>query len=73
MRTLTIAYETDAERHAYERAIAYTAELWQLGLRAPDGGVLDACEALSLSKGRDFLRESLAAAVEARIAEVEKK
>ena len=39
----------------------------------PDGGVLDACEALMLSKGQGFLRESLAGAVQARIVAIEKK
>ena len=45
MPTLTISYTTDAERKAYERAIAYAAEMLQLGLEAPEGRVLDACEA----------------------------
>ena len=73
MPTLTISYSTPEERRDYERAIGFVAEMRQLGLQAPHGGVIDACEALSLSKGRDFLRETLAAAVEARISDVEKK
>jgi len=44
-----------------------------LGLSAPDGSVLDACEALTLSRGRDFLREALTGAAQARIDDVEKK
>lgn len=73
MPTLTINYSTPEERRDYERAIAFVAEMRELGLMAPHGGVIDACEALSLSKGRDFLRETLAGAVQARVVEVEKK
>lgn len=72
MPTLTITYSTPEERRDYERAIAFVAEMRQLGLAAPHGGVIDACEALSLSKGRDFLRETLAGAVQARVSDVEK-
>ena len=73
MPTLTISYTTDVERLAYAQAIAYASEILQLGLQAPDGHVLDACEALTLSKGQDFLRASLAGAVQARIDALEKK
>jgi hypothetical protein len=72
MPTLTITYETPEERRDYERAIAFVAEMHQLGLTAPQGGVIDACEALCLSKGRDSLRETLAGAVAARVRDVEK-
>lgn len=73
MPTFTVAYTTEAEREAYERAIAFVAEMHALGLNAPDGSVLDACEALTLSKGRDLLRQTLAGAAQARIDDVEKK
>lgn len=73
MPTLTITYETPEERRAYEQAIAFVAEMHQLGLKAPDGGVLEACETLALSQGRDLLRDTLAAAVQARVADAEKK
>jgi hypothetical protein len=73
MPEFTITYSTLEERRDYERAIAFVAEMRQLGLEAPHGRVIDACEALALSKGRDFLRDSLAGAVEARVAEIEKK
>jgi hypothetical protein len=72
MPTLTITYGTPEERRNYERAIAFVAEMHQLGLQAPHGGVIDACEALCLSKGRDLLRETLAGAVETRINDAEK-
>lgn len=73
MPTFTVSYNSEAERRAYERAIAFVAEMHALGLSAPDGTVIDACEGLVLSKGRDFLRETLAGAAQARIDGVEKK
>jgi hypothetical protein len=73
MPTLTITYQTPEELRDYERAIAFVTEMRQLGVQAPYGGVIDACEALALSKGQDFLRDILAAAVQARISDVEKK
>lgn len=73
MPTFTVSYSTEAERLAYERAFAFVAEMHALGLNAPDGSVLDACEALTLSKGRDFLRATLAGAAQARIDDIEKK
>lgn len=73
MPTLTITYETPEERRDYERAIAFVAEMRQLGARAPAGRVLDACEDFSLTGGQDFLREALAGAVQARVDEAEKK
>lgn len=73
MPTLTISYSTPEERLAYERAIAFVGEMHQLGLDAPHGGAIDACEALALSAGRDLLRDTLAAAVQARIDGAEKK
>jgi hypothetical protein len=73
MPFLTIHYTTDSERLAYERAIAFVAEMNRLGLQAPAGGVLDACEGLALSQGRELLQATLAEAVQARVEEAEKK
>ena len=72
MPTLTITYSSPEERREYERAIAFVAEMRELGLTAPHGGVIDACEALCLSKGRDLLRDTLAGAVQARVSDGEK-
>ncbi len=69
MPTLAITYQTPEERRAYERAIEFVAEMHRIGLGAPDGGVIDACESVSLSQGRD----TLAAAIQARAEGVEKK
>lgn len=73
MPEFTITYSTPEERRDYERAIAFVAEIRQLGLESPHGTVIDACEALVLSKGRDFLRDSLTGAIEARVEDAEKK
>jgi len=73
MPEFTVTYSTPEERRDLERAVAFVAEMRQLGLQAPHGAVIDACEAMALTKGRDFLRDSLAGAIEARISDVEKK
>ena len=73
MPTLTSTNGTPEERKSEARAIASVAELRQLGLQAPHGGVIDACEARALSQGGDFLRDSLTRVVQARIDELEKK
>jgi hypothetical protein len=73
MPSLTINYTTDSERLSYERAIAFVAEMNRLGLQAPAGGVLDACEGLALSQGRELLQATLADAVQARVEQAEKK
>lgn len=55
MPTLTIEYDTDAERLQYERAIAYVQELNRVGADAAPGTVLDACEGFALDRGRRLL------------------
>jgi hypothetical protein len=50
MPTLTITYNSPEERREYERAIAFVAEMLELGRAAPHGGVIDACEALASPK-----------------------
>jgi hypothetical protein len=66
MPTLTIEYQTDAERLVLEQAVAYVRSLNQLALSAGHGTVLAACEQLALTGGRQLLRDSLAAALQAR-------
>jgi hypothetical protein len=73
MPTLTIEYQDDAERLALEQAIAYVTQLRQIALTAADGTVLAVCEQLALRDGRALLRSTLAAAVESRVAQAEKK
>lgn len=72
MPTLTISYETESERLAYERMIAYVREMRDVALSAPSGAVLDACERHAWEAGRTRLRDNLAETVQARI-DAEKK
>ena len=66
MPTLTIEYQTDAERLILEQALAFFAQMRQVGATAPDGTVLAACERLALDAGRQLVRDTLAAAVQSR-------
>lgn len=66
MPTLTIEYQTDAERMALEQAVAYVRGLNQRALAAPHGTALAACEQHALSDGRQLLRDTLATALQAR-------
>lgn len=68
MPTLSIEYATDAERLALEQAIAFFTQMRYIAATAPDGTVLAACEQLALTDGRQLLRDTLAAAVQARAA-----
>jgi hypothetical protein len=73
MPVLTIAYTTDAERLALEQAITFVTQLHQLAATAPDGTVLVACEQAALKGGRALLRDTLAAALQHRVAAAEQK
>ena len=66
MPTLTVEYTTDADRLALEQAVAFVTDLRRLALDTPSGTVLDAGEAVARNAGRQLLRDSLAAAVQAR-------
>jgi uncharacterized membrane protein len=66
MPTLATEYQTDAERLILEQALAYAAAMYRLAVTAPRGTVLAACERLALTDGRKLLRDTLAAAVQAR-------
>lgn len=72
MPTLTIEYATEAERLQIEAWAAYVREANALGLAAPRGTVLDACETFALDRGRALLRDTLQATAQAR-ADAEKK
>ncbi len=54
MPTLTIEYQTDAERLALEQAVAYVRGRNRLALTAGHGTVLAACEQLALTGGRQL-------------------
>ncbi len=70
----TVTIEIPAASEALvRRLLALHEELQALALSAPDGTVLDACEAAVLDKGRDLCKQVLAEAVAGRVAAVEKK
>ena len=66
MATLTIEYQSDAERLLLEQAVAYVQSLNQLAQTAAHGTVLAVCEQLALDDGRKLLRDTLAAALQTR-------
>lgn len=66
MPTLTIEYQTDAERRMLEQAVAHVQAMTHLALTAAHGTVLAACESLALTDGRQLLRDHLAAALQLR-------
>ena len=66
MPTLTIEYQTEAERLILEQALAFFAQMRQVGATAPDGTVLAACERVALDSGRRLVRDALACAVQSR-------
>lgn len=66
MPTITFEYTTEAERLALEQAVAFFTQMRQVAAEAPDGTVLAACERVALDSGRQLLRDTLAAAVQAR-------
>lgn len=52
------------QRRIAQMALDLAANLEQQAAQAPLGGVLDACEALLLDQGRQFLRDSLSATLQ---------
>jgi hypothetical protein len=66
MPTLTIEYQTEAERLILEQALAFLAQMRHVGATTPDGLVLAACERVALDSGRRLVRDTLASAVQNR-------
>lgn len=66
MPTLTIEYQTEAERLLLEQALAFFAQLRRVAATAPDGTVLAACEQVALADGRRLVRDALGTAVQQR-------
>jgi hypothetical protein len=64
---------TEAQEQFVRRVLGLAEELEQLADTAPDGTVLDACEAAVLTGGRDVQRQLLQQAVQRRIDAAEKK
>lgn len=66
MPTLTIEYQTDAERLLLEQAVAFFTQMRRVADAAPDGTVLAACEQVALADGRKLVRDALGTAVQQR-------
>jgi hypothetical protein len=67
MPSLTIEYQTDAERIDLERAIAFVAEMRRTAATARFGTVLATCESHALNAGRQMLRETLESTLQSRV------
>lgn len=73
MPTLTIEYQTEADRLVLEQAIAFFTQMKQVAATAPDGTVLAACERVALTDGRRLVRDTLAHAAQGRADAAPKK
>jgi hypothetical protein len=75
MSRITVALEVDsaAQEALLRQYHAFLQEMEQLALAAPEGQVLDVCEAAALEKGQEVNRRTLEQAVQKRIAAAEKK
>jgi len=59
--------------HIAQMAAELATQLEEQAQQAPLGSVLDACEAVLLGQGRQFLRDCLAATLQQQADEAEKK
>ena len=69
----SIIPQSEFQRVVVEQALAYAQQLEQTAKSAPSGKTLDSCERIVLDQGRQFLRDSLAAALQQQIDEGQKK
>jgi hypothetical protein len=68
-----IAVETAFENLVVEQALAFAREMETTANGAADGKVLELCELVTLSKGRELLRTILTGAAQQQADAVEKK
>ena len=73
MPTLTIEYQTDAERLILEQAIAYASAMQRHAAAAPHGTIIAACEQIALTQGRKFLQDTLAITLQAQAVAADSK
>jgi hypothetical protein len=69
----TFEYQAPQQRQAIEAAIAFVTQMHPLARTAPPGQVLAACERHALGQGHQLLRDALANATQARVADAEQK
>ena len=65
--------QSEFQRIVLEQALAYAVQLEQTAQSAAPGQTLDCCERVVLGEGRQFLRDTLAAALQQQIQAGEKK
>jgi orotidine-5'-phosphate decarboxylase len=75
MSPITVSLEVDSPEQAtlVRQFHAYLQEMQQLALTAPEGRIIDVCEAAVLTKGQDVNRQVLQRVVQERIDALEKK
>jgi hypothetical protein len=73
MAEMELKAETALQRQIARMALELAAKLEAEVGQAPAGRVVTACEDVLLDRGRQFLRDALAASLQARIDEDEKK
>jgi hypothetical protein len=69
----SISVETPFESLVVEQALAFAREMEATANGAADGKVLEQCELLALSKGRELLRAILTGAAQQQADALEKK
>lgn len=73
MSQAPLSPQTPLQAQILRMALELAGQLEQAAQQAPKGGALDACESLLLGQGRQFLRDSLAAALQHQADQAEKK
>lgn len=73
MPTFTFECESEAELALVCQAAHFAAEMHRLAAAAPSGEVLSCAEGLALDAGRQFLRDAIRSAAQARVDADEKK
>ena len=71
--SVTLEVESSDQEKLVRQYHAFLQEMDQLALSAPEGQVLDLCEAAAVQKGQEVNRRTLEQAVQKRIDSVEKK
>jgi hypothetical protein len=71
--SITLEVDSPAQELLLRQYHAFLQEMETLALSAPDGQVLDVCEAAALRKGQEMNRRTLEQAVQKRIEAIEKK
>lgn len=71
--TITLEVSSPEQEALMHQFHALVLEMEQLALSAPEGQVLDLCEAAVLQRGQQVNRQVLQQAVQQRIAALEKK